>query len=54
MVIFVKKHLSDKGPIHWRLLKKRHHSRDVRDIGGAPPRLHQQDRVSRRSQPAGS
>ena len=47
-------YLSDKGPIHWRLLKKRHHSRDVRDIGGAAPPLYQQDRVPSCSQPARS
>ena len=54
MMIFVKKYLSDKRPIHWRLLKKRHHSRDVRDIGGAATRLYQQDQVASCSQPARS
>ena len=54
MIISVKKYLSDKRPIHWRLLKKRHHSRDVGDIGGAPSSFYQQDRVPSRSQPARS
>ena len=54
MMISGKKYLSDKRPIHWRLLKKRHHSGDVGDIGGAPSSFYQQDRVASCSQPASS